>query len=71
MSCFDDIFCRHPREVGMTYMEHMRFSCSLCGKFFCASIQACIHSIFPCAFKTSSTDYAENINEIIETVHNN
>ncbi len=71
MTCFDDIFCRHPRDVGMTYTEHMCFSCSLCGKFFCASIQACIHSIFPCAFQTSSTDYSKDISETIETAHNN
>ena len=63
MSCFDWTFCKHPREVGMTYGEHFCFSCNLSWIFFCASIQACIHSIFPCSFQTSSSDYAEDIND--------
>ncbi len=69
MTCFYNSFCKHPHEVGMTYMEHMFFSCNLSVRFFCASIQACIHSIFPSLFETSSTDYANNISEIIESVH--
>lgn len=70
MSCFHRIFCKHPREVGMTYEEHCRFSCCLSWNFFCASIQACIHSIFPCAFQTSSSDYASNINETLNHRNN-
>lgn len=69
MTCFDNLFCKHPRDVGMTYCEHMFFSCNLSACFFCASVQACIHSIFPCLFQTSSTDYAHNISETIESMH--
>lgn len=71
MCCIDWIFCQHPREVGMTYREHMCFSCVLSSNFCCASIQACIHSIFPCAFQTSSSDYANQISKTIENTHNN
>lgn len=67
---FDRIFCQHPRNVNMFYSEHFCFSCKLSMRFFCASIQACIHSIFPCAFITSSTDYAHSISETIDNVHN-
>lgn len=63
MSCIDFIFFKHPREVNMTYTEHCMFSCNLGGKFFCASIQACIHGLFPCLFRTSSTDYADDVNK--------
>lgn len=69
--CFDFVFCKHPREVGMTYSEHMCFSCLLSSSFCCASLQACIHSIFPCAFQTSSSDYSHEISELIENTHNN
>ena len=69
MSCFHRIFCKHPREVGMTYEEHFHFSCNLSANFFCASLQACIHSIFPCMFQTSSSDYAYEINEKLHNTY--
>ena len=63
MSCFHRTFCKHPREVGMTYKEHFLFSCGISCNFLCASIQACVHSIFPCMYQTSSSDHVFNINE--------
>lgn len=68
-SCTDFVFFKHPREVNMSYSEHMCFSCGLGCQFLCASVQAFVHGIFPCAFQTSSTDYAKNISEKIECMH--
>ena len=70
MNCFDKCFCEHPRNVNMTYFEHMCFSCTLASKFYCASVQACIHSIFPYFYQTSSSDYSREICDTIENIHN-
>tara|TARA_Y100001958_G_C21243891_1_gene572875 strand:+ start:2922 stop:3125 length:204 start_codon:yes stop_codon:yes gene_type:complete len=51
----------HPKEVGMTYFEHMLFSLSLAGKFGYACILAIIHALYPDAFVTSSTDAVNEI----------
>ena len=51
----------HPKEVGMTYFEHMLFSLYLAGKFGYACILAIIHALYPDAFVTSSTDAVNEI----------
>ena len=55
----------HPSEVNMTYIEHMKFSLYLAGKFAYASILAIIHAFYPDVFITSSTDAVEDISKQI------
>lgn len=59
------LFIEHPKQNNMTYLEHFLHSSNLSFKFFCASCKACIHSIFPFLYETSSTDYVKILNEIL------
>jgi hypothetical protein len=70
MSCIDEIFFEHPRNVNMSYSKHFCFSCMLSVSFCCASLQACIHGFIPYFFQTSSTDYSKSISSIIDNTHN-
>jgi hypothetical protein len=66
MNYIDYIFFKHPREIKMTYYQHFKFSSLLSCLFCCSSCQACIHSIIPCLFETSSSDYNKLIGEYLE-----
>ena len=66
MYIIDKVFLEHPRNVHMSYMQHMYFSCSI-GCYFCfGSCQACIHACFPFIFETSSQDCARSIYTLIK-----
>jgi len=47
---------KHPTDVCMTYLEHMRLSLELSSLFFVASFKALIHAFIPDIYITSSTD---------------
>ena len=50
-----NIFTKHPKEVGETYLEHMYNAVRYAFTFLLLSITALIHSIFPFLFtKTAS-----------------
>ena len=66
MNTISDPFLNHPKKHKMTYCQHMRFSFSLGFQFSLASIYAYLHGCFPCCCKTSSSDYAESITNLIE-----
>lgn len=53
----------HPREVCMTYWEHLSFSMHLSYDFAKASIGAFVHALFPPLFLTHSTDTIQIITE--------
>jgi hypothetical protein len=57
----------HPRAVGMTYGEHVRFSIWLAWQFAVASAQAIVHAIYPDVYITSSTDAASRIAQRIRS----
>ena len=45
----------HPREVCMTYWEHLSFSMHFSYNFAKASVGAFVHALFPPFFLTHST----------------
>jgi hypothetical protein len=69
MDYIDCIFFKHPRENKMTYNEHFKFSSFLSCLFCSASCQACIHSLFPYCFESSSSDYNKLVGEYLEIKH--
>ncbi len=58
-------FLKHPNNVGMTYLKHMKFSFNLSSIFLNASYQAFIHGIFPEIYITSSTDTSKKISNLL------
>ena len=63
-------FTKHPNENNMTYWEHLSISMSLSTTFCIGSFQAFIHALFPCFYKTSSSDKITYLNNKISTIHN-
>lgn len=52
----DTLFLAHPRGVGETYFQHMRFALWISSQLLLAAVAAIIHSLVPryCE-KTAST----------------
>lgn len=66
MQSIIDLFTRHPRENGVSYVQHMFVSLNLCQTFIIASVQSFIHAFFPFIFETSSTDTVKYIDEMMK-----
>lgn len=56
------MFNKHPKEVGMTYFQHMKFAIKMSLSLFVLSITTLIHAIFPFLF-------VENVSNFIKETH--
>ena len=56
----------HPKNVCMTYTEHMKFSLQLSKDFFIGSFKAFIHAFYPDAYITSTTDILNEMQEKLD-----
>lgn len=65
------LFTKHPKEVGLSYFQHLFVSLSISTNFFIGSIKAFIHSFFPFMFITSSSDIVKEISTIINSTRKN
>ncbi|MBO6946491.1 MAG: hypothetical protein JJ855_00820 [Rhodospirillales bacterium] len=55
-----ELFTRHPRSVGETYLEHMRMASGFAGSLLVATVVCSIHALFPFLFeKTGSRIIAD------------
>ena len=60
------MFKKHPKEVGMTYFEHMKFALKFSFCFFRLSITSFIHAIFPFLFVTNASRFIKEAHMKIE-----
>ena len=58
----------HPKQVCLSYYQHMCFSLYISKKLFIGSIQAFIHSIYPDVFVTSTTELLTECNREMEKI---
>jgi len=56
---------KHLEEVKMSYCQHFSRSFEFSVKFFVASIKACIHSVYPDIFVTSTTDTISSLSKVL------
>ena len=56
---------QHLEEEKMTYGHHFCRSFHFSLKFFVASFKACIHSIYPDIFITSTTDTIQELSKVL------
>lgn len=56
----------HPKNVCMTYAEHMKFSLGLSKDFFVGFFKAFIHALYPDVFITSTTDILREMQEKLD-----
>ena len=68
MSRFLNRLFSHPKQVCMTYTEHMKFSLGLSLDFAKSSGAAIIHAFLPDYYVTNSSDTIKNITEKMEKV---
>ena len=59
---------QHPKNVCLTYWQHMKFSLYLSYKFFIASIVAFIHAIYPDIFITNSSDIIKELSHEMKKI---
>ena len=52
-------FFKHPSNVCMTYIEHMKFSLSLSKDFFIGFLKAIVHAFYPDIYITSTSDIVD------------
>ncbi len=51
-----ELFTAHPKTVGETYFEHLRFALGFSGRMFYAAGAALVHAFLPFLFvSTAST----------------
>jgi len=48
-------FLDHPRSVGETYFQHMKFAGWFASRLFLATMAAIIHAIIPCMFEKTAS----------------
>ena len=60
-----NIFTKHPKSNGETYIQHMRCASFYGFKMIFSGIAAIIHSVFPFFFETAASDCADQINKEI------
>ena len=61
------LFLSHPRTVGETYFEHMRFAGWFASRLFAAAGAAAVHALLPCCFEKSASRI---VAELYERTHN-
>ena len=59
-------FFTHPKEVCMSYFEHMKLSLYFSWILWKASILAVIHAFLPDTFITSTSDTNKEVEKITE-----
>ena len=59
-------FIKHPKEVGMSYMEHARFALYLARKTFTIAIASVVHAIFPFLFVTYTSSQLNRLNNLLK-----
>ena len=66
-----NLFTKHPKEVGLSYFQHLYISLSISINFFIGSIKSLIHSFLPFMFETSSSDTIREIDHFIKSTRKN
>lgn len=60
------MYFSHPKQVCMTYFEHLKLSLKLCYLLGKGSLKAFIHAFIPDKYITSTSDLVNEISNIIK-----
>ncbi len=58
---------KHPKDVCMTYFQHMKLSLYFSVTLWWGSVQAFIHALIPDVCITSTTDLAHNLQKTLKS----
>ena len=57
---------KHPTNVCMTYLEHMKFAMNISLRLFVGSVQAFVHAIIPDMFVDSTSELINTIDYMLK-----
>ena len=58
---------QHPKEVCMTYLQHLRLSLYFSYILWKGSIFAFVHAFFPDSYITSTSELSKQLQDILKT----
>ena len=56
-----NIFTKHPKEVGESYIQHFFKALSFSGLLFSLGFKALIHALLPFCFETTVSDKVKTL----------
>ena len=56
----------HPKNVCMSYIDHLKHSMKFSYMFFIAAYKSFVHALIPDVYITSTTDTVDEIKNILE-----
>lgn len=63
MKLWKTLFTRHPREVGMSYSQHLGYALSVTARLGFCSTACFLHAFFPFLFTTTTSAVVGKLNE--------
>ena len=63
MEFLNNLFTEHPREVGMSYFGHFRYSTTVTVRLFVYAFACLIHTFFPFLFTHTISGFISRLNE--------
>ncbi len=60
------LFLEHPREKGMTYIQHVTHSLKLSGTLATASLQSLTHAFIPSLFTDTTTKLNDQLTQTLK-----
>ena len=58
-----NIFTKHPKEVGESYIQHFFKALSFSGLLFSLGFKALIHALLPFCYETAVSDRVKSLSE--------
>lgn len=62
-----DLMTAHPRSVGESYGQHLRFALGFAGTLFLAAGAAAVHALLPFLFQKTAGNMVRRLCQRIET----
>ena len=59
----NNIFTKHPKEVGETYLQHFYHAMSFSFLLFSLSLKALVHALLPFCYETAVSDRIKKLSE--------
>ena len=59
----NNIFTKHPKSVGETYLQHLYHAMSFSCLLFSLSLKALVHALFPFCYETAVSDKVKLLSE--------
>ena len=59
----NNIFTKHPKEVGETYLQHLYHAMSFSCLLLSLSLKALVHAFLPFCYETAVSDRVKTLSE--------